>query len=225
MSASRLAPEPVTKFESYGIAPIPVEAQTSRPLDLFRLTFGGANTFATIILGTLPVAFGLSFWASVAAIVTGVVVGALILAPMALFAPRTRTNNAISSGAHFGVVGRALGSFLSLLTAVTFFSLSVWGSGDAIVGLALRLGFDGGDALQAASYGVIAVAVFTVCIYGYQFMLLVNKVAVVACTVIMLLGVVAYGGVFDPSYAGTGSYILGVSGRRGFWRCSPLWPT
>lgn len=215
MSASRLAPEPVTKIESYGIAPIPVEAQTSRPLDLFRLTFGGANTFATIILGTLPVAFGLSFWASVAAIVTGVVVGALILAPMALFAPRTRTNNAISSGAHFGVVGRALGSFLSLLTAVTFFSLSVWGSGDAIVGLALRLGFDGGDALQAASYGVIAVAVFTVCIYGYQFMLLVNKVAVVACTVIMLLGVVAYGGVFDPSYAGTGSYILGS-----FW---PTW--
>ncbi|GAB3213395.1 purine-cytosine permease family protein [Marinactinospora thermotolerans] len=209
------AAQGITTVESYGIAPIPPRAQTSRPLDLFRLAFGGANTFATIILGTLPIAYGLSLGAAVSATLVGVVVGALILSPMALFAPRTRTNNAISSGAHFGVVGRALGSFLSLLTAVTFFSISVWVSGDAIVGAALRFGLDGGEALRAVAYAVIAVAVFVVCIFGYQFMLLVNKVAVIAGSAIMLLGVFAYGGSFDPSYAGTGDYILGD-----FW---PTW--
>ncbi|GAA3743200.1 purine-cytosine permease-like protein [Spinactinospora alkalitolerans] len=207
--------EGITAVESYGIAPIPVRAQSSRPLDLFRLAFGGANTFATIILGTLPIAYGLGFWAAASATLVGVVIGALILSPMALFAPRTRTNNAISSGAHFGVVGRALGSFLSLLTAVTFFSISVWVSGDAIVGAALRFGYDGGAVLRALAYGAIAVAVFAVCIFGYQFMLLVNKVAVIAGSAIMLLGVFAYGGTFDPSYAGTGSYVLGE-----FW---PTW--
>ena len=44
--------------------------------------------------------------------VVGTAVGALLLAPMALLGPRTGTNNPVSSGAHFGVVGphRRLGS-------------------------------------------------------------------------------------------------------------------
>ena len=68
-----------------------------------------------------------------AATVIGVVTGLLILAPMAIFAPLTGTNNAVSSSAHFGVVCRIVGSFHygSLLTAVCFFSISVWSSGDA----------------------------------------------------------------------------------------------
>ncbi|MDH6706586.1 purine-cytosine permease-like protein [Kitasatospora sp. MAA19] len=206
----------VTEVEPHGVAPIPPEEQTSRPLDLFRLVFGGTNTFATIILGTLPIAYGLGFWASASAVVVGVVAGALILMPMALFGPRNRTNNAVSSGAHFGVVGRCVGSFLSLLTAIAFFSISVWVSGDAIVGAAGRLfGIDGGDALRATAYGVIAIAVLIVCIYGYQFMLLINKIAVVAGSAIMLLGVVAFGGSFHASFAGSGHYALGS-----FW---PTW--
>lgn len=206
----------ITRVETHGIAPIPVQEQTSGPRDLFRLAFGGANTFATIILGTLPITYGLGFWASVTATVTGVVAGALVLSPMALFGPLTRTNNAVSSGAHFGVVGRCVGSFLSLLTAVTFFSISVWVSGDAVAGAAQRLfGLDGGAPLRAAAYAVIAVTTLVVCIYGFQFMLLINKIAVVFGTAIMLLGVVAFSGTFDPGYAGSGTYAL-----DGFW---PTW--
>ncbi|MFD9889138.1 purine-cytosine permease family protein [Amycolatopsis sp. NPDC059027] len=206
----------VTEVEQHGIAPIPPGEQTSRPRDLFRLAFGGANTFATIILGTLPIAYGLSFWAALAATVTGVVLGGLVLSPMALFGPLTRTNNAVSSGAHFGVVGRCVGSFLSLLTAITFFAISVWVSGDAVAGAAQRLfGFDGGAALRGIAYGLIAIATLVVCIYGYRFMLLINRVAVVLGTAIMLFGVLAYGGSFDPGFAGTGSYALGS-----FW---PTW--
>ncbi len=74
---------------------------------------------------------GLSLVEAVLATLLGVVVGALILMPMGLFGPRTGTNNAVSSGAHFGVRGRVLGSFLSLLTAIAFYSISVWVSGDA----------------------------------------------------------------------------------------------
>jgi purine-cytosine permease-like protein len=112
-----------TEVEQHGIDTIPPEHRHSRPLDLFRIQFGGANTFATIILGTFPVLLGLSFWQAVAATVVGVVVGALILMPMGLFGPLTGTNNAVSSGAHFGVRGRIVGSFLSLLTAIAFYSI------------------------------------------------------------------------------------------------------
>lgn len=206
-------PAKATEVEQHGVAPIPPAEQTSGPLDLFRLAFGGANTFATIILGTLPIAFGLPFWGAASAIVAGVLAGSAVLMPMSLFGPVCRTNNAVSSGAHFGVVGRCVGSFLSLLTAIAFFSISVWVSGDAIVGAAGRLfGASGGDGLRAVSYGVIAVAVLVVCVYGYQFMLLINKIAVIAGTAIMLLGVLAFAGDFDPSYGGSGTYALGGFG-------------
>jgi purine-cytosine permease-like protein len=51
------------------------------------------------------VLFGLSFQAGVWAIVLGVLVGALILAPMGLFGPINGTNNAVSSGRTLACTG------------------------------------------------------------------------------------------------------------------------
>ncbi len=200
-----------TEVEQHGIDTIPAEHRHSGPLDLFRIQFGGANTFATVLLGTIPVALGLSLWQATAATVLGVLVGALILMPMGLFGPLTGTNNAVSSGAHFGVRGRVVGSFLSLLTAIAFYSISVWVSGDALVGALVRLsGIPDSDLLRGVVYAVIGALVIVVVVYGYQFMLLVNKVVVVGNTVLILLGIVAYAGVFDFGYdPGPGAYALG----------------
>ena len=205
-------PPPVTEVEQYSVDTIPHEDRTSRPLDLFRIQFGGANTFATVILGTFPVLLGLSFRDAVLATLLGVVIGALVLSPMGLFGPRTGTNNAVSSGAHFGTAGRVIGSFLSLLTAVAFFSISVWVSGDAVVGALGRLaGVADSQLLRAVAYAVIGSLVVVVVVYGYQFMLLVNKVVVLANSLLFLLGIVAFAAIFDPGYAG-GEYALGSFG-------------
>jgi purine-cytosine permease-like protein len=203
-----------TEVEQHGIDTIPAHHRHSRPLDLFRIQFGGANTFATVILGTFPILLGLSFWQAAAATVVGVLVGALILMPMGLFGPITGTNNAVSSGAHFGVRGRVLGSFLSLLTAIAFYSISVWVSGDAFVGALVRLfGIADSDLLRGVVYAVIGALVIVVVVYGYLFMLLVNKIVVVGNTALMLLGIVAYAGPFDAGYdPGPSAYALG-----GFW--------
>lgn len=88
--------------------------------DFLRIAWGGGNSLPTAVLGAFPIIFGLSFWQSVAATLVGVLLGALILAPMAIFGPINGTNNAVSSSAHFGVVGRIVGSYLSLLTAICF---------------------------------------------------------------------------------------------------------
>jgi purine-cytosine permease-like protein len=200
-----------TEVEQHGIDTIPPEHRHSRPLDLFRIQFGGANTFATVILGTFPILLGLSFWQAAAATVVGVLVGASILAPMGLFGPTTGTNNAVSSGAHFGVRGRVVGSFLSLLTAIAFYSISVWVSGDAFVGALVRLvGVRDSDLLRGIVYAVIGGVVIVVVVYGYLFMLLVNKIVVVGNTVLILLGIVAYAGSFDFGYdPGPSAYALG----------------
>src|ERR1044072_1274640 len=99
-------PPKVTTVESRGVEQIPDGERSARPLDLFRLIFGGANTIATVVLGSFPIIFGLSFRDAWLATRLGGVLGASILAPMALFGPRNGTNNAVSSSAPLGVHGR-----------------------------------------------------------------------------------------------------------------------
>lgn len=203
----------IRTIETNGVEQIPDHERSASPKDLFRLIFGGANTFATAVLGSFSVLFGLSFQAGVCAIVLGVLVGALILAPMGLFGPINGTNNAVSSGAHFGVHGRIVGSFLSLLTAIAFLSLSVWSSGDALVGGAKRLiGLPETDLTLGLAYGLFAMLVLTVCIYGFRFMLWVNRIAVWAASLLFLLGIFAFATAFDSHFAG--SIALG---QTGFW--------
>ena len=45
----------VMEIEQQGIDTIADKDRTSTPKDLFRITFGGANTFATINLGTFTI--------------------------------------------------------------------------------------------------------------------------------------------------------------------------
>lgn len=212
------APPSLTEVESHGVERIPDADRTATPLDLFRLAFGGANTFSTCVLGAFPILFGLSFWQGLAATLLGVVAGALILCPMAVFGPVNGTNNAVSSSAHLGVHGRVVGSFLSLLTAVAFFSISVWSSGDALVGGAHRLfGLERSTPSYVVAYALFAVLVLAVCVYGFRFMLFVNKVAVTSASLLFLLGVIAFAGDFDPSYAGVFTDSADAATQSLFW--------
>ena len=159
-----LNPRPrATEVEQRGIDTVPDADRTSTWVDLMRIQFGGANTFATVLLGTFPILLGLSFWQAVAATLVGLGLGILVLMPMGLFGPKTGTNNAVSSGAFFGVRGRVVGSFLSLLTAVAFYSISVWVGGDALVGALNRLaGVPDSVGLRTVIYGLIGLIVIVV---------------------------------------------------------------
>jgi purine-cytosine permease-like protein len=204
----------ITEIEKYGVDIIPARDRTSRPFDLFRITFGGANSFATVLLGAFPIFFGLSLVQGLLATLLGVIVGALILAPMAVFGPLNGTNNAVSSGAHFGVVGRILGSFLSLLTAIAFYSIAVWTAGDALIGGAVQLfGLTDSQTFRGIAYGIMALLVLIICIYGYHFMLWVNKIVVAGASFVFILGFIAFSGDINFSYAGA----FPDSSAAGFW--------
>ena len=203
-----------SSIERHGIESIPDADRSATIFDFFRIAWGGSNSLATAVLGAFPIIFGLSFAQGLAATVLGVLAGALILAPMAVFGPINGTNNAVSSSAHFGVVGRMVGSFLSLLTAVSFFSISVWSSGDAVVGAVERMaGTGASDLAFAAAYGFFALAVLLVSIWGFGLMLLVNKIAVVAASALFLVGFAAFYPAFDAGFAGQGM----AWGEARFW--------
>jgi purine-cytosine permease-like protein len=195
--------DPTLRIERHGIESIPDADRTATVLDYSRICWGGANSLATAVLGAFPIMFGLSFWQGVAATLVGLGIGAVVLAPMAIFGPINGTNNAVSSSAHFGVVGRIVGSFLSLLTAIAFFAISVWSSGDAVVGAAQRA-FDitPSSAFVASAYGIFALCVLVVCIYGFRLMLFVNKVAVVASSLLFACGLFAFWRDFHADFAG-----------------------
>ncbi|CAM3775986.1 purine-cytosine permease family protein [Roseateles saccharophilus] len=203
----------ITQVEQFGFERIPDESRYARPIDLFRLLFGGCNTFSTSVLGALPVLLGLPFWAGAASILLGVAVGTCVLAPMSLFGARNGTNDPVSSGAHFGIHGRIIGSFLALLTSIAFFSLAVWSSGDALVGGAHEMvGLPVNGLTLSCAYGLFAVLVLTVCIYGFRFMLWVNKVAVWTASLLFAMGIFAFAGTLETGYAGRLQ-----TGHAGFW--------
>ncbi len=138
-----------------------------------------------------------------------------MLAPMALFAPRTGTNNPVSSGAHFGVVGRIVGSLLGLLGALAFVALSVWTGGDAMVhGANVLIGTPESEAWRFVGYALISVVVTLIAVLGHANMLAVQKLMVPTAGVLMVIGVFAYAPDFDAGYKG-GEYLLGS-----FW---PTW--
>ena len=62
----------ITEIESYGVESIPHEDRRSTPMDLFRIAFGGANSFATVLLGAFPIFFGLSLVQALFATLLGV---------------------------------------------------------------------------------------------------------------------------------------------------------
>ncbi len=88
-----------------GIAPVPAAERTSRSSDFGWIWPSAQFSFGTVVLGALPVVFGLGWWPAASAILVGVAAGAALLAPLARFGVRTGVNDPVASGAHFGVRG------------------------------------------------------------------------------------------------------------------------
>lgn len=206
-------PPPISRLgvvETHGIDTIPESDQFSTPSHVAHILIGSAMGFAAIVLGWLPVAWGLSWWASFTAITLGALIGCIILAPMGNFGPRTGTNNPVSSGAHFGVRGRLIGTAAAQWSTIGFTAISVWTGGQAVVsGLHRLVGLPVNDLTNSIGYAVVGLVVVAICIYGYASLLFIQRVAVVGVGAILLLGLIAFAGKFDAGYAGTGKYELG----------------
>ena len=200
------------RVESQGVEYIPEAERDSRPANLAAVFLGGNLAFSVVVFGWLPITFGLGWWSAVSATVIGLALGTLATAPLALFGPRTGTNNPVSSGAHFGVNGRLIGSGLTLAFALAFVAISVWTGGDALVASAARLlGTPAGDGALAVGYALITAGIVGVALFGHGAVVALQKLLVPVVGLLLLAGIPAFAGGFDASYSG-GEYVLG-----GFW--------
>ncbi|WP_369212377.1 cytosine permease [Streptomyces flavofungini] len=204
-------------IEQRGVDTIPDGERTSGPRDLVSILIGSNLCLGVIIFGWLPVSFGLGFWQSVSAVVSGTVLGTALTAPLALVSLRTGTNLSTSSGAQFGVRGRLVGSVVGLLLSLGYTALTIWIGGDVMVGTLHRLlGLPTGGLSYGVVYALLAGATVVGAVFGYRVLLRLSRVLAFAMTALLVLGVIAYAPDFTAAAPpGAGGYLLGS-----FW---PTW--
>jgi purine-cytosine permease-like protein len=143
-----------------------------------------------------------------------------MFAPLALLSTRTGTNSAVGSGAHFGVVGRIVGSLVGIFTAVGFYALTVWTGGEALIsGLHKVFGTPDGKVAYGVGYAILAVATLVVAVFGHANVVAANRFLIPTMGVLLLVGVI----VLTPHFStkGTGApLILGSYGAT--WMLSAI---
>jgi purine-cytosine permease-like protein len=199
----------VGRVEEAGIECLPEEGRTSRPRNLFYVFVGLNFSWAVVVYGWLPMTFGLTFWSAATSMTLGIVAGSLLTMWVALLGPRTGTNVTVSSGAHYGINGRLIGTGLTVVGTLVYTAVTVWTSGDAVVASGHRLfGLPDNDWVRAITYGVITVLFIAVAIYGHATIVATQKVVAVVVGIVLVAGVFAYAGTFDATRT-TGEYTLG----------------
>ena len=197
----------IGQIETRGVDYIPEAERHSNPRELGSVFFGTQLCFGIIVLGFIPVTFGLAWWGALTSTLVGLAIGSAMFAPLALLSMRTGTNSAVSSGAHFGVVGRLVGSLVGIFTAVGFYALTVWTGGQALVaGLHRVFGTPTGNAELAVAYTVLAVATLLVAVYGHANVVAANRILIPTMGGLLVIGAIALAPHFSTK--GTGAHLL-----------------
>jgi NCS1 family nucleobase:cation symporter-1 len=147
-------------LESQGMAPIPEDGRYGGVHRMFTVWFTPNMELSGVFTGTLAVIFGLGFQLGLVAIILGTIIGALPVAIMCTWGPRTGT-------AQVPLARLPFGKTIALPGTVQWLSSIAW---DALVGLF------GGEAAQLLFHvpfwlGVAIVLVLegAVSVYGYEF--------------------------------------------------------
>jgi len=208
------------QVEKYGVDQIDESERTATPWSFFSIMMGSNTSLGVVLFGWIPVTLGLSLWDSLTSMMVGTLIGAFILAPLIVIGSRTATNNATSSGAHFGVRGRMVGSIVSLSIAIVYTAIAVWTGADAMLGSLNRMfGLPYSTPARAVAYAVLTVLITLVAIYGFKLLLRAETALWIAGSALMLLAVVAFAGRFTLDFPAS-EYVL--AGRWQTWMLSAL---
>jgi purine-cytosine permease-like protein len=209
-------PRDTSHVESHGVDIIPPQARHSSPKDVFYVFLGSQMCFGIIVIGALPVVFGLSFWASLTSITVGLGLGSILFGFLAPFGAKTGTNGPVASGAHFGVNGKAIGTVMGVLVTLGFYALTVWTGGEAVIAAGSRLfGWQSTPDLLFAGAAVIGVLTVAAAIFGHG--LIVKSETFVSYVIAgtLMIAAISLAPGFDAAYPGTGKFAAGS-----FW---PTW--
>jgi NCS1 family nucleobase:cation symporter-1 len=110
-------------IEQHAIDPIPAADRHGTPIDLFKMWIGANINYVVVVTGSLVYAQGLTFWQCIAAILVGNFVGCTVLGLSSITGPRTGSAGIVASRTSFGQIGAFLPMFISLVSALSWFSI------------------------------------------------------------------------------------------------------
>lgn len=199
----------IGKVETRGVDHIPPEERHGGPMELVSVWISANAFFGILVIGSLPVLFGLGWWASFWALLLGALLGSLFVAPMAVFAPLVGTTNILTSRAHFGVRGSIVGAVVAIGVALFAYALAIWTGGQAVIaGAAFLFDTPTSDTALAVAMTALAAATVALAIWGHA---TVVRIAgwIGPITFVVIVGIVLVTlSDFDAGYAG-GEYLLG----------------
>ena len=88
--------------ELRGLQPVPGPERYGRPFRIFTMWLSPQFTPSALFIGVLAASLGLSFWQGLPAIVIGNIIGALVVAALCTWGPRTGMGQMPLSRAAFG---------------------------------------------------------------------------------------------------------------------------
>ena len=206
-----------SSIETLGVDTIPESERTAKPTSIIPIFLGSNMALSVIVFGWVAITYGLSWWASVSAILVGTFVAAACVASSALLGWTGATNNSVSSGAIFGVRGRLVASFVGLLLCIQYVALTVWTGGQIISSGIVRIfKIHESTALEVFGYLAIAAVTVTFALLGYRYLVRLNTAIMWAMFALAILSIFAFRHSFHFNYAGApDKYALGS-----FW---PTW--
>lgn len=164
--------------ETHGIAPIPADHRYGSAGRLFTVWFAPQVNMTGVFTGTLAIVLGLGFWLGLLAMVTGTLLGALVVGYLSTWGPRTGAGQLPNARMAFG-------GTVVVPASLQWVSSIAW---DALVGLF------GGEALSAllgipfwAAVAIVLGVQGVVGFFGYE---LIHRVQAVLTVVLFVMFVV-----------------------------------
>ncbi|MDR6610729.1 cytosine permease [Leifsonia sp. 1010] len=167
MSDQGVATDRAGRIETHGADFVPESERHGSPRSLFSVWAGSNIIYLYFVLGGLMVILGLNIWQSVMVVVAGNLVW-IAVGYLAISGPSSGSPSEVISRAFYGVNGnRILQIVIGWLVGVLYEAINL--SVGALAGVALVVHFFGSapGLLQAAIIIGLAVATFTISLYGH----------------------------------------------------------
>ncbi|MGU7782166.1 purine-cytosine permease family protein [Burkholderia sp. PU8-34] len=180
------------RIEQHAIEPIPARDRHGTPIELFKMWIGANINYVVVVTGALVLTQGLSFRQAVGAILVGNALGCLVLGLTTIMGPRTGTSGIMTSRSSFGQLGSFLPNSVSVVSALSWFSINSVVATQALESLLKLMGWQS-HALVWVSLAIVLGAEILLAIFGHATIIAAEKwIAVVLALLFGALAVLVF---------------------------------
>ncbi len=176
------------QIEGHGIDPIPQESRHGRAVELFKLWLGANTNYVVVVTGAFVLSFGLSLTSAITAILVGNALGCVVVGMASIMGPRTGTAGIVTSRTSFGQLGSLFPKLLSVITALSWFSINAILATDAVNTLLGLMGFTG-PAVPWVGLSIVLALEIAIAIYGHATIIWMESyISVFLAGIFLILG-------------------------------------